>query len=222
MKQWLISNRGFIAFLLAFGLFRTAVADWNPIPSSSMHPTLVEGDVVLVNRLAFDLKVPLSDIIVARIDDPRRGDVVTFSSPKDGTRLIKRLIAVPGDVVAMRRKKLFINGIAADYEAVDSVAERLGDTWQVPADRVVERIADEERLIQWLPLASLRDDFGPTTVPEHHYLMLGDNRDNSIDSRSYGLVPRHLLIGRAHRVLVSVNIEDKWQPRFDRFWMKLR
>lgn len=222
MKNWLIANRGFIAFLLAFGLFRTAVADWNPIPSSSMHPTLVEGDVVLVNRLAFDLKVPLTDIIVAHVDDPRRGDVVTFFSPKDGTRLIKRLVAVPGDVVAMRDKKLFINGVAAVYEPVDSVPERLADTWQVPADRVMERVADAERMIQWLPLASSRDDFSPLVVPRGHYLMLGDNRDNSIDSRTYGLVPRHLLIGRAHRVLVSADIEDRWQPRFERFWMELR
>jgi signal peptidase I len=221
MKKWLIENRGFIAFLLVFGLFRTAVADWNPIPSASMHPTLLEGDVVFVNRLAFDLKVPLSDIIVAHIDDPRRGDIVTFSSPRDGTRLIKRLIAVPGDVVSMRSKALFINGVAATYEPVDSVLERLGETWQAPATRVQERIAERSRLIQWLPLASSKDSFDAVTVPEDHYLMLGDNRDNSLDSRSYGLVPRHLLIGRAHHVLVSADIEGNWQPRFGRFWMKL-
>src|SRR6266571_8906773 len=102
MKYWIRSNRGFLAFLLCFGLFRTAVADWNPIPSGSMRPNLLEGDVVLVNRLAFDLKLPLTDVILTRLGEPARGDVVTFSSPKDGTRLIKRVIALPGDVVEMR------------------------------------------------------------------------------------------------------------------------
>jgi signal peptidase I len=67
-------------------VFRTAVADWNPIPSASMHPNLLEGDVVLVNRLAFDLKVPLTNVVLARMGEPARGDIVTFESPKDGTR----------------------------------------------------------------------------------------------------------------------------------------
>ena len=96
-------------------MFRTAVADWNPIPSGSMRPNLLEGDVVFVNRLAFDLKLPLTDIVVAHLGDPQRGDVVTFSSPKDGTRLIKRVIALPGDVVEMRDEHLVINGQAAGY-----------------------------------------------------------------------------------------------------------
>ena len=99
MRRALRENRGFVAFLLLFGLFRTAVADWNPIPSGSMHPTLLEGDVVFVNRLAYDLKVPLTDHILLHLSDPKRGDIVTFSSPKDGTRLIKRLVAIPGDKV---------------------------------------------------------------------------------------------------------------------------
>ena len=117
------SNRWFIVLLLCFGVFRTAVADWNPIPSGSMRPTLLEGDVVLVNRLAYDLKLPLTDVILAHIDDPQRGDVVTFSSPLDGTRLIKRIAALPGDTVEMRNEVLYINGQAAEYERPDSVQE---------------------------------------------------------------------------------------------------
>src|SRR5207237_5449961 len=102
MRGWIRSNRGFLLFLLGLGLLRTAVADWNPIPSGSMRPTLLEGDVVLVNRLAFDLKMPLTDTVIAHLGEPQRGDIVTFSSPKDGTRLIKRLVALPGDTVEMR------------------------------------------------------------------------------------------------------------------------
>ena len=81
MKHWLKKNRSFLIFLLVFGVFRTALADWNPIPSESMHPTLLDGDVVLVNRVAYDLKVPLTDISLARLGEPQRGDVVTFTLP---------------------------------------------------------------------------------------------------------------------------------------------
>ena len=115
MKSWLRANKGFIAFLMLFGLFRTAVADWNPIPSGSMHPNLLEGDVVFINRLAFDLKVPLTDVVVAHLGEPQRGDIVTFSSPLDKTRLIKRVIALPGDTVAMQKDQLIINGQTAGY-----------------------------------------------------------------------------------------------------------
>src|ERR1700761_1046434 len=116
MTQGLKNNRSFLMVLLVFGLFRTALADWNPIPSESMHPTLLEGDVVLVNRIAYDLKLPLTDISVARLGEPRRGDVVTFHSPTDGTRLIKRLIGVPGDVIELREDRLYVNGVAARYQ----------------------------------------------------------------------------------------------------------
>src|SRR3954463_12447116 len=123
MLKWIGTNRGFVVFILLFGLFRTAVADWNPIPSGSMRPTLLEGDVVLVNRLAFDLKVPLTDIVIAHLGEPKRGDVVTFSSPRDGVRLIKRLVAVPGDTVAMRNKVLVVRGHRAGSAPMGTVAK---------------------------------------------------------------------------------------------------
>ena len=108
MRRWFKDNRGFIVFLACFGFFRLAIADWNPIPSGSMRPTLLQGDVVLVNRLAYDFKLPLTDVVLAPLGEPRRGDVVTFSSPVDGTRLIKRLVAVPGDVVELRLSLIHI------------------------------------------------------------------------------------------------------------------
>ena len=87
MKAFLRANKGFLAFLLLFGVFRTAVADWNPIPSSSMRPNLLEGDVVFVNRLAYNVKLPLTDVVLARTGEPRRGDVVTFTSPADEVKV---------------------------------------------------------------------------------------------------------------------------------------
>jgi signal peptidase I len=214
-RAWLRANRGLVVFLLCFGFFRTAVADWNPIPSSSMRPTLLEGDVVLVNRLAFDLKVPLTDIAVARLGEPLRGDVVTFHSPRDGVRLIKRVVGLPGDVVELRDEQLYVNGQPVAVTNRADVQEPLrGDV--VPAVRAIENADGREHPVQYLPMIQAMRSFGPVTVPANHYFMMGDNRDNSSDSRYIGFVPRQLLIGRAHHVLVSADINGHWAPRFER------
>ena len=214
MTRWIRDNRGFLLFLLLLGLSRTALADWNHIPSGSMRPSLLEGDRVLVNRLAFDLKLPLTDVIVTRLADPSRGEVVTFSSPADGTRLIKRVIGLPGDTVEMRGKVLAINGHAAHYSA--SAARVEG-----PLRLLTERIGQHTHTIQWDTRGGAVDTFGPVVVPPDHFLMLGDNRDHSADSRYFGLVPRRLLIGRAERILVSLDVDHGGLPRFDRFGQPL-
>jgi signal peptidase I len=222
MKKFLRENRGFLLFMFLFGIFRTAIADWNPIPSGSMHPNLLEGDVVFVNRLAYDLKLPLTDKILAHMGEPQRGDIVTFTSPADGTRLIKRLVALPGDRVEMRDKLLIINGKAAHYDELGTVQDPLDRDHTVPALRLVELAGKGPHTIQWLPGMRARDNFGPIVVPQDQFLMLGDNRDNSADSRYIGFVPRAMLIGRAERILVSADILGHWAPRFDRFGQKLQ
>lgn len=222
MKNWIRANKGFIAFLMLFGLFRTAVADWNPIPSASMRPNLLEGDVVFVNRLAYDVKIPLTDIPVARLNDPQRGDVVTFSSPKDGTRLIKRIAALPGDTVEMRGERLLINGVPADYTVLGKATEQMDVLGELQALQVQETRGKASYPIQILPQIAAMRDFGPVTVPADNYLMLGDNRDNSGDSRVFGTVPRALLIGRAERILVSADIKGNWLPRTERIGKSLR
>lgn len=213
-------NRGFLIFLLCFAFFRTAIADWNPIPSGSMRPTILEGDVVFVNRLAYDLKLPLTDRVLARLGEPRRGDIVTFSSPRDGTRLIKRLVALPGDVVELRDGALFINGIAARYSQLTPITESLAPGLEVPAVRATEHIAGASRRVQFLQPGGGAGRFGPYVVPPESYFMLGDNRDNSADSRFIGAVPRSKLIGRADRTLISVDLAD-WAPRLARTWAPL-
>ena len=221
MRDWLRRNRGFLLFLLGLGLFRTAVADWNPIPSGSMRPTLLEGDVVLVDRLAYDLKLPLTDVALARLADPGRGDVVTFHSPRDGTRLIKRIVGLPGDVIEMRNEVLFVNGRPADYGEPVTVREHKPG---VAAEevRTVERLAEREHAVQFLPGKPAERSFPPMRVPAGHYFVLGDNRDDSADSRYIGMVPRHLLIGRAHHILVSADILGHWMPRFARLGERIR
>lgn len=217
MKDWLHANRRIIAFLLLLGVFRSAVADWNPVPTASMRPTILEGDVVLVNRLAYDVRLPFSDTVLARLGDPRRGDIVTFSSPQDGTRLIKRVVALPGDTVEMRDNRLLVNGEEAHYEPLGRESPAHVGQHGIAADREREAVAGSTRIVQWLPGSAARSSFGPVTVPADQYLMLGDNRDNSEDSRYIGFVPRAKLIARAERILVSADIVDRWLPRFTRF-----
>jgi signal peptidase I len=137
MKNWMRANKGFLLFLALFGIFRTAVADWNPIPSASMHPNLLEGDVVFVNRLAYNVKLPLTDIVLSQTGEPQRGDIVTFSSPVNGTRLIKRVIALPGDRVEMRNEQLIINGQPARYStrATAPKTSRAWANWRPCASR---------------------------------------------------------------------------------------
>lgn len=217
MPRWLKNNRGFIVFLLCLGVLRTAVADWNPIPSGSMRPTLLEGDVVLVNRLAYDLKLPLTDVALLRLGEPQRGDVVTFSSPVDGTRLIKRIVAGPGDVVALRGGQLMVNGQRAHYLQPQRVTETLGSGVTWPATRLQEaQGSGPTHAVQYLDGRFPQRDFGPLTVPADSFFMLGDNRDNSQDSRFIGVVPRRLLIGHAHRVLVSADLARYGLPRSER------
>ncbi len=217
MKTWIKHNRGFIAFLVCFGLMRGAVADWNPIPSGSMRPTLLEGDVVLVNRVAYDLKLPLTEVVLAHLGEPARGDVVTFFSPANGTRLIKRVVGLPGDVVEMRDERLFINGKAMAYSGAQNIREQLMYGEQVDGISATEHLTGREHRMQVLPAVQARRNFAPVTVPAGQYFMLGDNRDNSEDSRFIGFVPRGKLIGRAHHVLVSADILSNWSPRFGRF-----
>jgi signal peptidase I len=216
LKHFLKQNRGFIAFLICFGFFRLAIADWNPIPSGSMRPNLLEGDVVLVNRLAYDFKLPLSDAALLRTGEPERGDVITFTSPADGVRLIKRLVALPGDVVQMRNEVLTINGAVAEYSGPDAVSEPLDNGATTTALHIRERVAGSERTVQFLPEVGARRDFGPLIVPKDNYFFLGDNRDNSADSRYIGFVPRHLLIGKAHHIVASAAIKGNWLPRLER------
>lgn len=222
MKHWSRENLGFIVFLFCFGFFRLAIADWNPIPSGSMRPTLLEGDVVLVDRLAYDFKLPLSDTVILELGTPQRGDVVTFSSPKDGVRLIKRLVAVPGDVVEMHDEVLYINGVASEYVAPAAVSEPMDFGTTTSAIRATERVAGNEHLVQFLPDVPAKRSFAPIVVPQESYFFLGDNRDNSADSRFIGFVPRHLLIGRAHHILVSANIKGDWLPRIDRIGERIQ
>jgi signal peptidase I len=202
---------------------RSAVADWNDVPSGSMNPTIVEGDRVFVNKPAYDLKVPFTTWRLAQWSNPQRGDIVVFFSPVDGTRLVKRVIGLPGDRIKLVNERLFINGRAADYEAVPAGVGR-----DLPPAKHGRRDFAEEKAeggprhaVTILPQMPAPRTFGPVTVPEGEYFMMGDNRDDSYDSRFWGGVKRDLIVGRATLVVLSVDHQRYYAPRWDRFFTEL-
>jgi len=205
-------NRGLLLFVALMLLFRSVVADWNTVPTGSMKPTILEGDRILVNKLAYDLRLPFTHISLLELGEPQRGDIVIFDSEKEGKRLVKRVIGLPGDVVGMRDNRLYLNGTWLDYQPLQ----------QGVAGSVVEEGLQGHRhpiRLQWQasPLAR----FEPVRVPDGHYLVLGDNRDRSADSRVIGFVPRQEIVGRSDTVVMSLNYDNYYLPRSERLWQAL-
>src|SRR5258707_444725 len=113
---WRTEAKSLILTVLVLFAFRSAIADWNDVPTGSMKPTIMEGDRVYVNKLAYDLKVPFTQWHLAQWDNPKRGEIVVFFSPADEQRLVKRVIGLPGDVIELRNDQLFVNDKPLKYE----------------------------------------------------------------------------------------------------------
>ncbi|HEY7772507.1 MAG TPA: signal peptidase I [Marinagarivorans sp.] len=216
MKIWILKtwreNKSFVLFMALMFVFRSAVADWNDVPTGSMKPTIVEGDRILVNKLAYDVRLPFTHVSLFKLSDPARGDIIVFDSDVSGKRLVKRVVGIPGDVVALKDNVLSINGEALEYDAIAATASTLDK--QEDLLGVEHRIRIDKRGTQ-------QSNFEPIEVPAGFYLALGDNRDNSADSRVMGLVPRDEIVGRSKRVVVSLNYENYYLPRKDRFFHTL-
>jgi signal peptidase I len=118
-RWWRQEIRPLLILALVMFSIRSSLADWNDVPTGSMKPTILEGDRVFVNKLAYDLKVPFTTWHVTEWSNPQRGDIVVFFSPKDGTRLVKRVIGLPGDTVELQNERLVINGLPVEYASPD-------------------------------------------------------------------------------------------------------
>jgi signal peptidase I len=214
LREWLMPAA---LVLVVMTPLRSAVVDWNWVPSGSMKPTILEGDLVLVNKLAYDLKVPFTTLHLSQWSDPARGDIAVFYSPADGMRLVKRVIGLPGDTIELRHEVLYVNGVAQDY----SVADAQPFLREVPEDRnpivAVEHLGTCDHYVMALPGRAALRSFGPYTVPLKQYFMMGDSRDNSADSRFFGTVPRDQIVGRASTVIVSFDTSRYLLPRLTRF-----
>ena len=198
---------------------RIAVADWPKVPSGSMEPTLRVGDYLLVNHLAYGPRLPFTNTAI-EFGQPKRGDVVVFRYPENVSEFyVKRLIGLPGDVVRFDRGAVSVNDATFDVQMLSEGS----DAGVAPEDRgqwlMHETAAGNSRTIKVNPFVmgrlapsgmgtNCRVD-GPTTwqctVPPGQYLMMGDNRDNSADSRVWGFLPHEQVYGKAVRVLFNLN-----------------
>lgn len=198
-------SKSFFPVILAVFLIRSFIIEPFKIPSGSMMPTLLAGDFILVNKFTYGLRVPIVNSTFVELNKPQRGDVVVFHFPPDPSiDYIKRIVGLPGDKIAYRNKQLFVNGepvemnLVGDYDYVGSGLS------MVRAKHYVERIGDVTHDVL-IEDNSISID-GETEVPAGHYFAMGDNRDNSKDSRSWGFVPDDNLVGKAF--LIWWNFDD--------------
>jgi signal peptidase I len=214
-KKVLREIRIFVLMILIVSSLRSALADWNDVPTGSMKPTIQEGDRVVVNKLAYDLKVPFTTIAVFKWGNPERGDIVVLFSPVDGTRLVKRVVAIPGDNVEMRDNQLFVNGRLAKQSpiAIQSSTDGSGNAYVLDED-----LYGHNHKVMLTPEIPAVRSFGPVEVPEGNYFVLGDNRDNSNDSRFIGYIERRRIVGEAVAVAFSLDRSRWFVPRMDRFF----
>lgn len=192
--------------LVLFLILRVFVVEAFTIPTSSMERTLLVGDFLLVNKVLYGPRIPGTDVHLPALTEPGRGDVVVFRPPHDPLRnYVKRIVGVPGDTLSMRNKTLVLNGVPRDEPYAHHLGGR-GDAahpgmgWQ--SDHLVARGRRGH------PYVPSRDNWGPIVVPEGRYFVLGDNRDNSEDSRYWGFVDRETIRGQPWMVYFSVTAES--------------
>lgn len=211
LKVW-NENKGFILFIVLMLIFRSAFADFNHVPTGSMKPTILEGDRIVVNKMAYDIRVPFTHISLYKRSDPKRGDIIIFDSKVSKKRLVKRVVGIPGDTIELKNNVLFINGEKLAYEDISSNSYTQDKS---------ENLMGIEHFVRVKKYGSQLSTFAPVVVPEDSYLALGDNRDNSADSRVIGFVPRNEIVGRSKSVILSFNYDNYYLPRADRFFHTL-
>jgi len=218
IKKVASENKGLIGFIILMTVFRSSLADWNSVPTGSMKPTIIEGDRIVINKLAYDLNIPFSHISLVKLGEPKRGEIVIFNSKASEKRLVKRVIGIPGDTVSMTNNRLTINGTELHYRQKAQNRNSLG---QATSLDLAENLLGFEHTIRVNTHASKASNFPPITVPNGQYLVLGDNRDNSVDSRYIGFVPRGEIIGRSRNVAMSFDYENYYRLRKERFFRRL-
>ncbi len=181
-----------LLLILVLLIARSTLADHYHVPSGSMEHALQPGDHVVVNKMAYGLRVPFTKQVIAFSESPRRGDVVIFDSPTEDKRLIKRVVAVGGDLVAVRKGRVLLNG-----------------EWLVTTDPAIERMGEQEVRLNLARGGG--PDLEPFRVPDGEVLVLGDYRGNSVDGRAFGTVPQSELYGRASGVFWRSSAGPLWQ-----------
>ena len=185
----------FFPILLLVFVIRTFIVEPFKIPSGSMMPTLIAGDFIAVNKFSYGLRLPVFNKLIFETGSPQRGDVFVFHYPKDPSiYYIKRVIGLPGDNIKYENKKLFVNDIEVSQTYTSIYKYSLKQDLEVSAKEFVEDHGDYSHSILIHDIPSESVEF---VVPDGHYFAMGDNRDNSSDSRVWGFVPDELLVGKA-------------------------
>lgn len=208
-------------FVLLY-FIRCSVMDLNIVPTGSMIPTIVEGDQIIVNKLAYDFKLPFSYKSLITWDKPHRGDIVVFTAPMREVLMVKRVVGLPGDLVTMLGNRLYINGQPIAYEITDAAGkDRSASKRKFYQQLLIENLCGYKHAIILSPSPSFEDTFDPVIIPPKYYFLLGDNRDNSADSRYFGPVEHWRIQGRVSLVAASFNPEKDNRPRWKRFLTSL-
>jgi len=199
--------RALFPVLLAVLIIRSFVIQFYRVPTGSLEPTVMPGDWILVNQYKYGLRLPITNTKIVNVSDPKRGDIVLFYYPPDPQQIyVKRLIGEPGDHVIYKNKQLTINGQPIEQALIKmdtDFGNRPGEARRVK--RIKENLLGVKHEIFVQPQGGEVGDFD-ITVPKGHYFMMGDNRDNSADSRMWGFVPEANIIGKAEYVIFN------WDP----------
>lgn len=220
-KNLIKENLPFILFIVLMFSFRSSMADWYHVPSGSMEPTIQVGDRIVVDKTAYTLELPFSDIVIAKTGDVERGDIVIINSSAAQNRLVKRAVAVAGDTVELRHNRLFVNGESATITPLTATFYQealLGDSRTIA---LTNRDYIDSSGVTHRSIENPASSFQPVTIPKGYILAMGDNRDNSMDSRYYGLFPISEIQGRANSVAFSLDKSNYYLPRQDRVLLSL-
>lgn len=194
--------RSFFPVILVVLVLRSFLVEPFRIPSGSMMPTLVDGDFILVNKYAYGIRLPVINTKIIDLGEPKRGDVVVFRYPKNpADDYIKRVIGLPGDTVRYYNKKLYINGEPMPQEFLHIYMEKGTSAYMMGANQLRESLGEVKHEILTVSNSPRIDD--EFIVPDGHYFVMGDNRDNSNDSRVWGFVPDENLVGRAFMIWMN-------------------
>ena len=188
--------KSFFPVLLLVLVLRSFLVEPFQIPTGSMVPSLLVGDFVLVNKYAYGLRLPVLGTKFMDVDDPKRGEVMVFIHPQEGRYYIKRVVGLPGDTVRYENKILTINGepVSLEYVSDITVDTQIGD---LPGSLFLETLSGIEHPIQQINGLGNRRTRTAWVIPGGQYFMMGDNRDNSFDSREWGTVPEENIVGKA-------------------------
>ncbi|NOT13150.1 MAG: signal peptidase I [Methylococcaceae bacterium] len=200
--------RSFFPIVLIVFLLRSFIAEPFRIPSGSMMPTLLVGDFLLVNKFTYGIRIPIINKKVIELNEPKRGDIVVFRFPKDpSVDYIKRVIGVPGDKIVYDNKQLTVNDIPINQVSIGSYKGLGQGADMTGAEHLVENLTGVEHSILVRNGApSLQFSY---VVPEGNYFVMGDNRDNSNDSRYWGTVPEENLVGKAFFIWMNWDLQNK-------------